>query len=199
MGEKNSEDLGEKPPGPDLGPNLVLVGYRGTGKTSVGELLALLLGRDFVDLDQVLAEEAGQTISQIVAQSGWDEFRRREKELVARYGPAQGLVLATGGGVVLDWDNVQTLRNNGLVVWLTAKPDTIQTRLAAADQAQWESRPSLTGSDTITEVTQVLQSRQHLYLAAAQIIIDTTHLSIIQVVQEILASIKAMVGEQLGG
>jgi shikimate kinase len=178
--------------------NLVLIGYRATGKTSVGAWLAQILGRPFVDLDQVLVQEAGKSIAEIVAQGGWEDFRRREKELVARYGPAQGLVLATGGGVVLDFENVQTLRQNGLVIWLTAGPGTIQARLAA-DQPQKESRPSLTGDDTIQEVAEVLKSRQHLYLAAAQMVIDTANMSVTQVVEQILARLQTKEGASHGG
>ena len=87
---------------PEEPPNLVLIGYRATGKTSVGEELARILKRPFVDLNRVLVAEAGQSVADLVAQSGWAEFRRREKELVARYRGDRGRVLATGGGVVLD-------------------------------------------------------------------------------------------------
>lgn len=168
--------------------NLVLIGYRATGKSAVGARLARILGRRFVDLDQVLVQEAGRSIAEIVAQGGWEEFRRREKELVARYATPQGLVLATGGGVVLDFDNVQTLRKNGLIIWLTADAATIKARLAA-DQTQADYRPSLTGADPLKEVAEVLKSRQHLYLAAAQLIVDTAGQTIGQVVDQILAAL----------
>jgi len=75
---------------PDNQPNLVLIGYRATGKTSVGARLAAQLGRPFVDLDQVLVREAGRPIADIVAQGGWAEFRRLEKKLVARYAAIPG-------------------------------------------------------------------------------------------------------------
>ena len=93
--------------------NLVLIGYRATGKTSVGAELARMLHRPFVDLDQVLVAEAGQSVAEIVARGGWEEFRRREKDLVERYRHRRGQVLATGGGVVLDPENVRALRENG--------------------------------------------------------------------------------------
>ena len=169
--------------------NLVLIGYRATGKTAAGARLAQVLGRRFVDLDQVLVQEAGQSIAEIVAQRGWEEFRRREKELVARFCHPEGLVLATGGGVVLDDENVQALRQSGLIIWLTADAATIQARLAQ-DKSPKDSRPSLTGADPLAEVTEVLQSRQRLYLAAAQIIVDTADRSVTQVVEEILATLQ---------
>jgi shikimate kinase len=178
------------PPSPEGQLNLVLIGYRATGKTSVGRRLAALLNRSFVDLDQVLVEETGQTIAEIVAQKGWEEFRRRERELVARYGSREGWILATGGGVVLDPENVRILRKNGIVIWLTADPDTIQSRLMD-DRPGEVSRPSLTGKDSLSEVAEVLQARQHLYLAAAQIIIDTVGQTVDEVADRILAAVKA--------
>ena len=189
MKEQGSQgDLPEKPLRLAPKRNLVLIGYRATGKSAVGARLARILGRRFVDLDQVLVQEAGRSIAEIVAQGGWEEFRRREKELVARYATPQGLVLATGGGVVLDFDNVQTLRKNGLIIWLTADAATIKARLAA-DQTQADYRPSLTGADPLKEVAEVLKSRQHLYLAAAQLIVDTAGQTIGQVVDQILAAL----------
>ena len=185
-------------PQPALHPNLVLIGYRATGKTSVGARLAEVLHRPFVDLDQVLVREAGRSVADIVAQGGWAEFRRLEKELVTRYREARGQVLATGGGVVLDPDNVAALRENGILIWLTADPAAIQTRLAQ-DQPRDANRPSLTGGDTIREVLAVLETRAPLYQAAAQISIDTTHRSVAQVVKLVLAALKSEEANNLGG
>jgi shikimate kinase len=197
MGPGNPGDLdklaacGEK-------SNLVLIGYRATGKTSVGARLAQLLVRPFVDLDEVLVQEARRSIADLVSQGGWEDFRRREKELVARFARRQGQVLATGGGVVLDWENVQVLRKQGIIIWLSAHPATIQARLAE-DRPREDSRPSLTGDGTIQEVEEVLRERQHLYLAAAQIIIDTTQQSVPQVVEQILAALKKEEAGNRGG
>jgi shikimate kinase len=185
-------------PQPALPPNLVLIGYRATGKTSVGARLAEVLQRPFVDLDQVLVREAGRSVADIVAQGGWAEFRRLEKELVARYRDARGLVLATGGGVVLDSDNVAALRKNGIIIWLRADPAVIQARLAQ-DQPRDANRPSLTGGDTIREVAAVAEARAPLYLAAAQISIDTAHRSVAQVVKLVLEALKSEEAKNLGG
>jgi shikimate kinase len=182
---------------PDNRPNLVLIGYRATGKTSVGARLAEMLHCPFVDLDQVLVREAGRPIVDIVAQGGWAEFRRLEKELVARYRDARGQVMATGGGVVLDPDNVAALRENGILIWLTADPTAIQARLAQ-DQPRDANRPSLTGGDTIREVAEVLEERAPVYQAAAQIIVNTTHRSVAQVVELVLAALKSEEARNLG-
>jgi shikimate kinase len=191
-------ELTEPHPPPPPQPNLVLIGYRATGKTSVGARLAARLHRPFVDLDQVLVREAGRSIADIVAQGGWAEFRRLEKELLARYAAIPGQVLAPGGGAILDRDNVAALRENGIIIWLTADPDTIQARLAQ-DQPRDANRPSLTGSDTIREVTEVLNQRAPLYQAAAQIIVDTTHREVAQVVELVLEALKSEEIKNLGG
>jgi shikimate kinase len=179
-------------------PNLVLIGYRAAGKTAVGARLAEVLRRPFVDLDLVLVQEAGRSIADIVAQGGWAEFRRREKELVARYRHARGQVLATGGGVVLDGDNVVALRENGIIIWLTADPAAIQARLAQ-DRPRDANRPSLTGGDTIREVAEVLEQRFPFYQAAAQIVVDTTHRDIDQVVAEVLVALPTVEAKTIGG
>jgi shikimate kinase len=178
--------------------NLVLIGYRATGKTSVGAELARVLRRPFVDLDRVLVAEAGRSVAEIVARGGWEEFRRLEKELVARYRRTVGQVLATGGGVVLDLENVKNLSENGIIIWLTADPGTIRTRLDA-DRPQDAFRPSLTGGDAVSEVFEVLKFREPLYRAAARIIVDTVHQSVPQVVQEILAALEKQEEADLGG
>ena len=177
---------------------IILIGYRATGKTSVGARLAEVLHCPFVDLDQVLVREAGRSVADIVAQGGWAEFRRLEKQLVARYRDAEGLVLATGGGVVLDPDNVAALRENGILIWLTADPAPIQARLAQ-DQPRDANRPSLTGGDTIREVAEVLAARAPLYQAAAQIILDTTDRSVDEVAELVLAALESKETINRGG
>ena len=178
--------------------NLVLIGYRATGKTSVGAKLARVLKRPFVDLDRVLVAEAGQSVAEIVAQGGWDEFRRREKELVARYHRRRGQVLATGGGVILDPENVGKLKENGVLVWLKADPETIRERLAQ-DQTQVSNRPSLTTDNYLAEVERVLAERQSLYRKVADLEIDTGGLGISQVADLILAATRPLGVQRHGG
>ncbi len=187
-----------KPGQPQAERNLVLIGYRATGKTSVGAELARVLGRPCVDLDQVLVAEAGRSVAEIVAQGGWEEFRRLERELVARYRHLRGQVLATGGGVVLAPENVEALRENGIIIWLTADAATIRSRLEA-DRPHDALRPSLTGGDTVNEVQEVLKARDPLYKAAAQIVIDTAQQSIPQVIKAILRALEFKEAANLGG
>jgi shikimate kinase len=165
--------------------NLVLIGGRACGKTSVGKALALALKRHFVDLDDVLVAQAGCSIAELVAAGGWPDFRRREKELVEHYSKLLGQVLAPGGGVVLDPENVKNLREHGLVIWLLADPATLGQRLKS-DQGSQEFRPSLTGADPVAEMARVLAEREPLYRAAAHLTIDTTELSLAEIVKRIL-------------
>ncbi len=169
--------------------NLVLIGGRACGKTSVGKALAQALQRPFVDLDEVLVAEAGCSIAELVATEGWPGFRRREKALVERYARFPGQVLAPGGGVVLDPENVQMLRENGLIIWLTADSATLGQRLRQ-DLASQESRPSLTGADPVVEMERVLTEREPLYRAAAHLVVDTTGLTVPEVVKQILEEIS---------
>ena len=169
--------------------NLVLIGGRACGKTSVGQALAQALQRPFVDLDEVLVAEAGRSIAELVAEEGWPGFRRREKELVARWGGRPGQVLAPGGGVVLDPENVKILREHGLVIWLYAEPATLSQRLRR-DQGSRDFRPSLTGEDPGSEMERVLAEREPLYRAAAHLVMDTTKLAIPEIVNQILKKIS---------
>ncbi|MBW2061592.1 MAG: shikimate kinase [Deltaproteobacteria bacterium] len=161
--------------------NLVLIGYRATGKSSVGALLSKQLHWPLLDTDDLIQQEARQTIPEIVAAGGWDHFRHLEKMAVARVCSLDHHVIATGGGVVLEPENVARLRATGCLIWLQADAETIQARLAADD-----NRPSLTGADTIKEVPQVLEKRLAAYRRAAHINIDTSGLSPAQIAERIL-------------
>jgi shikimate kinase len=170
-------------------PNLVLIGYRATGKSSVGRELADRLHRPFVDLDEVLVKEAGCAIADIVAQGGWQEFRRREKELAQRFSRTHGQVLATGGGVILDQENVAVLQENGILIWLKADPEVIRRRLGL-DTATQAFRPSLTGADPLAEVDKVMAEREPLYRSAAPIVIDTAGLRIPEVADRVMTAVQ---------
>jgi shikimate kinase len=146
--------------------NLVLIGYRAVGKTTIGSLVAKELGRPFVDLDAILEQEAGETIPELVRREGWPEFRRREKAIVQHYAARSGQIVATGGGVVLDPENTGYLKATGKLIWLKAAPATIKARLRQ-DLKQTAGRPGLTSRGTLAEVEEVLAAREPLYQDAA--------------------------------
>ena len=149
--------------------NLVLVGYRGTGKSTVGKLLANRLGMRYVSMDDEITKQADMSIPEIVAQSGWDKFRDFESELTRELAGQDGLVIDTGGGVIERQENVGVLRTNALVFWLKASVNTITSRIQGGT-----TRPALTAGKTfIEEVADVLEIREPKYKAAAHHEINT--------------------------
>nr|NIR15922.1 shikimate kinase [Desulfobacterales bacterium] len=123
--------------------NIVLIGYRCSGKTVVGKTLARELGKEFLDTDALIEENAGRTIERMISTKGWDHFRETEKRLVEEVSRRNNLVIATGGGIVMDEENVKNLKQNGWIVWLKGKPDVLRERMAK-EQGSGKVRPSLT-------------------------------------------------------
>jgi shikimate kinase len=153
--------------------NIVLIGYRCTGKTAVGKILAGELGRRFLDTDRLVEEETGTSIRGLVSAKGWDHFREMEKLVVEKITKGDNLVIATGGGVVMDGENVARLKRNGWIVWLKADAAFIKERMEREERSG-TIRPSLTGSDPIEEIDRVLSSRASLYGEAADLTVDTS-------------------------
>jgi len=152
--------------------NLWLIGYRCTGKTTVGRRLAEVAGLRFVDADEALTRKIGQSISQFVSERGWPAFRREESRILQELSREDGQIVATGGGVILDPENVRMMRETGMVVWLTARPETILSRLVG-DPGTEENRPALTGEGLEAEVRTTLAEREPLYAKAAHHSLET--------------------------
>ena len=167
--------------------NIYLIGFRCTGKTTLGQMIAQKLGRPFVDLDDVVTDRAEKTVEALVASSGWEKFRRLEKEALLKVTRQKGIVVATGGGIILDPDNISVLRETGRVIWLIASPEEIKKRIEA-DSNNLAQRPSLTGKNIIDEVTTVLKARNPLYRAAAHQVVDTDGVGIDQLIELIINS-----------
>jgi shikimate kinase len=161
--------------------NVILIGYRGTGKTAVADLLAQRLGLQVVRLDPEIERLAGKSIPELVASSGWAVFRDLEEEVVRQASASDGQVIDCGGGVVEREANFDHLRQAGTVFWLQASVPTIVARIEHDDQ-----RPSLTGSKSFTEeVAEVLRRRTPLYQRMAHHQVDTDALTIQQVADRI--------------
>lgn len=165
--------------------NLFLIGYRCTGKTTVGRALAGRLGWTFVDTDDLVVQAAGTTIARMVETRGWPYFRELERQTLAAVAKGRSQVVATGGGVVLDDRNIAAMQQAGKVVWLTADEATIARRMLA-DAATHASRPSLTDQGRIAEIRQVLAERRPRYEKAAEMTIETDHASIEMICDQIL-------------
>ena len=157
--------------------NIVLIGYRCSGKTAVAKILATELGKDLLDTDALIEENAGCSIETIVSRRGWDHFREIEKRLVEEVSSRKNLVIATGGGIVMDEENVKNLKQNGWVVWLKRKPEVLKERMAK-EQRSGRIRPSLTGADPLEEIKKVLSIRKPFYERAGDLVVDTSSLSI---------------------
>ncbi len=165
--------------------NIALIGFRATGKSTVGEILARKLGRQFVDMDQRLTSESGRDIATWVKQDGWDSFRKSESALLGIISEQEGLVVATGGGIVLDPQSRTLLRKHFFTVWLRASPQTIYTRLSS-DPGSLATRPPLSELPVKEEIVRVLSERKPLYARVAAIQIDTEGKQSIQIADEIL-------------
>jgi len=162
--------------------NIVLIGYRGTGKSAVGRLLAARLGRELVSTDAEIVKRAQRAIPEIVAQQGWDYFRDLESDICQELSGRDHLVIDTGGGAILRPQNIEALKKNGTAFWLTASVETIVKRIGSDNQ-----RPSLTGTKSfVDEIQEVLQERMPKYQAAADHVIETDNRSINQLVETML-------------
>ncbi|NDC52827.1 MAG: shikimate kinase [Planctomycetia bacterium] len=158
-------------------PILTLIGYRGTGKSTVARLVAERLGAAWVDADAVLEERVGCSIVELVRQRGEPAFRDAEEEVLAGLVAARTGVLATGGGVVLREANRRLLRARARpVVWLTASVETLKERISA-DPESHGRRPALLGCDVLAEVEEAVRDREPLYRACADLAVDTTSLA----------------------
>ncbi len=174
--------------------NLVLVGYRGTGKSAVAQLLAERFRLQVVHLDAEIERKAGKRIPAIVEEIGWPGFRDLEEEIVRSFASQDGLVIDCGGGVIERDANFDVLRNAGPVIWLQASPATIVARIGGDDQ-----RPSLTGTKTFTEeVVEVLLRRAPRYQRIAHLTVDTDSLDVGQVAAEIERMVRAEEGSLKG-
>ena len=156
--------------------NLFLIGYRCSGKTSVGRLVAQRLGCGFFDADLELTRVWGQSIAGIVAESGWKVFRRRERETIRALCQKDRCVIATGGGSVLDDRNVHRMRANGIVVWLLVGAPTVLRRMQQ-DALTGDQRPALSAKEPKVEITDNLIQREPFYARAMDFSVDGDGLS----------------------
>ena len=166
--------------------NIVLIGYRGTGKSTVARQLALALGWDWVDADVEIELRAGKSIAAIFADDGENRFRDLESEVLADLATKTNTIIAAGGGVVLRETNRQQLRQCGHVIWLKALPTTILNRVAACSTSA-SRRPNLTTLGGETEVVRLLAERTPIYQQCANLEIDTEEKSPEEIAGEIIA------------
>jgi 3-phosphoshikimate 1-carboxyvinyltransferase len=168
--------------------NIVLIGMRGSGKTTIAKLVAEKLHKDFIDLDSMLVEKVGLPVAQIVEKHGWDFFREKESEVVKEITDKTNTVISTGGGVILRKENVDALKENGTFVFLDASIQTLLARIG--DDV---NRAPLT--DKLTkkeEMEEVWKQREGLYKQTANIMINTDDISEEQTAEAIIVKLKGL-------
>lgn len=173
--------------------HLYLIGYRGSGKTTVGKVVAARLGLPAVDCDDLVEQVAGQSIREIFVSEGESGFRDREQAIVeelAAESESQPRVVSLGGGAILREANRTAICSSGRRVWLTASPETLLRR-TQSDQSTAERRPALSALNDYEEVVNILAVRRPLYMAVAQKIVDTESLSVEAISDDIVSWLNA--------
>jgi shikimate kinase len=155
------------------GSKITLIGYRCTGKTTVGKRLAARLNLPFLDTDTLVEKAVGQTIREMVTDRGWEFFRRQEQETIRNLTTGGKRVIATGGGAVMDRGNAALLKKDGILIWLTADEQTIRERMLA-DPATAAQRPSFSPDNLAVEIRNTLAIRAPVYRRLANFTVDTT-------------------------
>lgn len=169
--------------------NIVLVGFMGSGKSSIGRQLAKRLGFQFLDTDQLIVQRTGKEISQIFAERGEPAFRDLETATLISVSHLSRCVVATGGGAVMRESNRAIMREIGFVIGLTASEDVIFDRVSRNNK-----RPLLQTRDPRGTLHALLESRREFYAAAAQFTLDTTQMAHAQAVEAIIAAVRNAFG-----
>ena len=170
--------------------SVALIGFMGTGKTVVGKVLATKLGREFIELDAMIEKKAGKNIPEIFKQDGEIGFRELEIEVTKEVASRENVVIACGGGIVLNKINIDRLRKECFIVYLTASPGVILKRTSDDEN----ERPLLKVSDRVTQIKELLRFRRPFYERAADIKIDTSKLNIDAVAERIIEELKERAG-----
>lgn len=174
--------------------NIILIGFMGTGKTAIGKRLAHALGRHFIDTDKEIEKVTGMSIAQLFNKHGEIRFRSEEKIAIKKACASTNAVIATGGGAVMDVDNIKIMKNSGRIICLTARPEVIQNRIKRKD-----NRPLLHRDKSIKKISELLNQREVFYKQAAEAFFDTSDEEHEKVVERILYLLRGSTNESCGG
>ena len=164
--------------------NIVLSGFMGTGKSEVSRELSKVLGRSVIDVDTEIEKSQRMKISEIFKQSGEPGFRDIETEMIKNFSKNENAIISTGGGAVLRQENVDAMRENGVIICLTAAPETILKRTSNNND-----RPLLQVEDPLKKIQELLKFRMPYY-TKADIIIDTENKTPFEIAEEIIRAVK---------
>ena len=169
--------------------NLFLIGYRCCGKTTVGNSIARTIDWSFVDSDLLVTAKAGKSIKDIIDTAGWDAFRRMEHSALKQICTKDRQVGATGGGVVLDAENIRVMKTSGTIVWLDASAATIEKRMRQ-DKNTEKFRPALTDRGRMEEIEDMLLKRNPHYESASDFSIHTDDVPVKEIAQKIIKKLS---------
>lgn len=167
--------------------NIVLIGFMGTGKSTVSDYLGTMYNMEIIEMDQVIAEREKMSIPEIFSAHGEEYFRRLETELLIELQSKKNLIISCGGGAALRECNVSEMKRNGRVVLLTANPETIYERVKDSDD-----RPVLNGRKNVEGITELMEERRIKYETAADLVIHTDNKSVAQICEELIKKITEM-------
>ena len=174
--------------------NVFLIGFMGTGKTAIGKRLAQAMGKQFIDTDKEIEKVTGMPISHIFNKHGEIRFRSEEKLAIRKACSRTNAVIATGGGAVLDDENIKLMQKCGRILCLTARPEVIQNRIKRKD-----NRPLLQRDKSIERITELLADREIYYKKSAEAFFDTSDEEHEQVVDRIVKHLRSETNESRRG
>ena len=171
--------------------NIVLIGFMGAGKSTISDFLRTVFAMEVVEMDQIIAEREGMSISDIFETYGEEYFRNLETELLIEMQSKTNVVISCGGGVPMRERNVVEMKQNGRVVLLTAKPETILSRVKDN-----HDRPLLEGNKNVDFIAGLMEKRREKYQAAADIVIETDGKDKLEICEELVQRIRALDAEE---
>jgi shikimate kinase len=166
--------------------NIILTGFMGTGKSEVSRELSRILGWNAIDIDSEIEKSQKITITEIFKQSGEPKFRDIETETIKKFSKGKNIIISTGGGAVLRQENMDVLRGNGIIICLSASPETILQRTSNTND-----RPLLQVEDPLKKIKELLEFRKPYY-EKADIMIDTENKTPLQIAEEIIEKVKGI-------
>ena len=170
--------------------NIVLIGFMGAGKSTISEFLKTVFAMEVIEMDQIIAERQGMSISDIFETYGEEYFRDLETNLLIEMQSRKNMVISCGGGVPMRERNVAEMKKNGLLVLLTAKPETILNRVKDN-----HDRPLLEGNKNVSFIAELMEKRREKYQAAADIVIETDGKSELEICEELVKKLRTLDAE----
>ena len=167
--------------------NIVLIGFMGAGKTTVSDYLSTMFDMDIIEMDQEITDREEMSIPDIFATYGEEYFRDLETSLLVELQDRKNVIISCGGGTALRENNVAEMKKNGRVVLLTASPETIYERVKDSDD-----RPVLKGRKNVDGIAELMEQRREKYEAAADIVVQTDHKTVLQVCEELVRRLSEM-------